>query len=208
MIIDIESRINEAEVCRSMGLYGDSLNIYESILPIVPPQDAQVQDTIKKRINLLKKEIADLEETKPKGVSAREISMFKKTLSSEGDVTEILDSASAFQEMGLYNEAVAEYEKLFKKDYPADDVIAKMTGAKPRGWRAPLYNFSDNSADLLIERGFSYDASLMGDDVPYVLKTDKGELIELSSHWGLDDWPHNSGGVGPRQAPVGARKTH
>ena len=68
-------------------------------------------------------------------------------------------------------------------------VIENVTGRRPRGWRAPLYNFSDHSADLLVEEGFLYDASLMGDDVPYVLKTDKGELIELPSHWGMDDWP-------------------
>jgi peptidoglycan/xylan/chitin deacetylase (PgdA/CDA1 family) len=68
-------------------------------------------------------------------------------------------------------------------------IIENITGQRPRGWRAPLYNFSDHSADLLIDEGFIYDASLMGDDVPYVLKTDKGELIELPSHWGLDDWP-------------------
>ena len=53
----------------------------------------------------------------------------------------------------------------------------------------PLYNFSKNSADLLIEEGFLYDASLMGDDVPYVLRTAQGEIIELPSHWGMDDWP-------------------
>jgi peptidoglycan/xylan/chitin deacetylase (PgdA/CDA1 family) len=68
-------------------------------------------------------------------------------------------------------------------------IIENITGQRPRGWRAPLYNFSDNSADLLIEEGFLYDASLMGDDIPYVLKTEKGELIELPSHWGMDDWP-------------------
>jgi len=69
------------------------------------------------------------------------------------------------------------------------EIIVNATGQRPRGWRAPLYNFSDNSADLLIEEGFLYDASLMGDDVPYVLKTDNGELIELPAHWGVDDWP-------------------
>jgi peptidoglycan/xylan/chitin deacetylase (PgdA/CDA1 family) len=69
------------------------------------------------------------------------------------------------------------------------EVIERITGKRPRGWRAPLYNFSDHSADLLIEEGFVYDASLMGDDVPYVLCTAQGELIELPSHWGLDDWP-------------------
>ncbi len=68
-------------------------------------------------------------------------------------------------------------------------VIEKFTGQKPRGWRAPLYNFSRHSADLLIERDFLYDASLMGDDVPYLLQTDQGQLVELPSHWGMDDWP-------------------
>jgi peptidoglycan/xylan/chitin deacetylase (PgdA/CDA1 family) len=69
------------------------------------------------------------------------------------------------------------------------EVIERHTGQRPRGWRAPLYNFSNHSADLLIEEGFLYDASLMGDDVPYVLRTDEGELIELPSYWGMDDWP-------------------
>lgn len=41
----------------------------------------------------------------------------------------------------------------------------------------------------MIAEGFLYDASLMGDDIPYLLRTPAGELIELPSHWGLDDWP-------------------
>jgi len=68
-------------------------------------------------------------------------------------------------------------------------VIEKHTGRRPRGNRSPLYNFSINTADLLVEEGFTYDSSLMGDDVPYVLDTGKGEIIELPSSWALDDWP-------------------
>ena len=113
MNVDVESRINEAEVCRSMGLFTDSLKIYENILSNVPSEDGETLETIKKRIGLLKKEIADHEDTQPKAVSAKEISMFKKTLSSKGDVPAILDSASAFKEMGLHVEAVAEFAKLF-----------------------------------------------------------------------------------------------
>ena len=123
MRTDIESRINEAEVCRSMGLYDDSLSIYESILSIVSPQDGQVQDKIKQRIGLLKKEISDQEDTKPKGVSAKDISMLKKSFTSQGDVSEILDSASAFQEMGLHGEAIGEYVKMFKEEYPAEKIV-------------------------------------------------------------------------------------
>jgi len=62
-------------------------------------------------------------------------------------------------------------------------------GQRTRGWRAPLYNFSIHSADLLIEEGFVYDASLMGDDVPYLLRNDQGEIIELPSDWDMDDLP-------------------
>jgi hypothetical protein len=29
----------------------------------------------------------------------------------------------------------------------------------------------------------------MGDDVPYILNTSKGSLVEMPVHWGTDDWP-------------------
>lgn len=67
--------------------------------------------------------------------------------------------------------------------------LESITGQRPCGWRAPLYNFSHRSADLLLEAGITYDASLMGDDVPYLLETSRGTLLELPSHWGMDDWP-------------------
>ncbi len=68
-------------------------------------------------------------------------------------------------------------------------VIEKHTGKRPRGNRSPLYNYSENTTDLLIEEGFVYDSSLMGDDVPYILKTGKGEIVELPANWATDDWP-------------------
>ncbi|MGH6931576.1 MAG: polysaccharide deacetylase family protein [Dongiaceae bacterium] len=72
----------------------------------------------------------------------------------------------------------------------AIDTIRKMTGRRPRGYRAPLYNFSKHTAEILCQEGFHYDASLMGDDIPYLLETRHGQLVELPSHWALDDWPH------------------
>ena len=67
--------------------------------------------------------------------------------------------------------------------------IERMTGQRPRGFRAPVYNFSRHTADILVQEGFLYDATLMGDDVPHVIETDAGQLLELPSHWALDDWP-------------------
>lgn len=69
------------------------------------------------------------------------------------------------------------------------EVIERMTGRKPRGFRAPTYHFSRHTAAILAELGFQYDASLMDDDVPSVYETAGGELIGLPSHWALDDWP-------------------
>jgi type II secretory ATPase GspE/PulE/Tfp pilus assembly ATPase PilB-like protein len=127
MRTDIESRINEAEVCRSMGLFSDSLNIYENVLSQVPKRDAETMETVKKRIDILKKEISDTEETQPKGVSAKEISMLKKTLSVQGDAPALLDSASAFKEMGLHGDAVAEYAKLLSEEYPPEKYMPDLT---------------------------------------------------------------------------------
>lgn len=70
------------------------------------------------------------------------------------------------------------------------EVIVKATGKRPRGYRAPSYRFSEHTLDLLIEDGFAYDASLMGDDHPYLLETGRGSLVELPSHYAMDDWPH------------------
>jgi peptidoglycan/xylan/chitin deacetylase (PgdA/CDA1 family) len=71
------------------------------------------------------------------------------------------------------------------------EIIRKATGVGPRGWRAPLSNFSDDSLDLLLSRGFTYDTSLMGDDIPYLIQSrvTGRQLVELPVHWGTDDWP-------------------
>ena len=69
------------------------------------------------------------------------------------------------------------------------EVTRRLVGERPTGWRAPLYSFSEHTADLIADQGFLYDSSLMGDDVPYVLQARSGEVIELPLHDASDDWP-------------------
>lgn len=69
------------------------------------------------------------------------------------------------------------------------EVHKQATGKAPRGYRGPVYNVNQTVIDLLVEHGFVYDSSLMADDIPYVMKTDAGELYEMPVHWGTDDWP-------------------
>jgi peptidoglycan-N-acetylglucosamine deacetylase len=68
-------------------------------------------------------------------------------------------------------------------------VHKKRVGKLPRGYRAPVYNLTQQVIDLLIKHGFLYDSSLMADDIPYAMQTGKGLLWEAPVHWGTDDWP-------------------
>jgi len=86
----------------------------------------------------------------------------------------------------------------------ANEAIARLTGRKPRGYRSPSWDLSENTIDLLLTHGFLYDSSLMGGDYwPYrARRGDRVELgrpfgfgeetalIEMPISWSLDDYPH------------------
>ncbi|MEX1330071.1 MAG: GspE/PulE family protein [Desulfobacterales bacterium] len=127
MKTDIESKMNEAEVCRSMGLYNDALDIYESIQLIADPEDTQIQDKIQKQISLLQNEITDQKEAQPTDMDIKGSLISEIVSSGKGDVPEILNSAAAFQEMGLHTEALTQYGRLFEEDYPTEKVIPLVT---------------------------------------------------------------------------------
>ncbi|MBW2439594.1 MAG: Flp pilus assembly complex ATPase component TadA [Deltaproteobacteria bacterium] len=114
-------KIKEAETCHSMGMMTEALQVYEQVLSRLPGKDGQTRETIVARIKLLKKDIENLEETESQGVSQEDISIFKKTLSGHDDVPTLLDGAAALKELGLMEEAIAEYEKLLKIDYSKFD---------------------------------------------------------------------------------------
>lgn len=66
--------------------------------------------------------------------------------------------------------------------------IRAATGKAPVGYRAPSGAFSATTADLLGQHGFRYDASLGGDDVPYLLLGQHGTVLELPADHAMDDW--------------------
>jgi len=69
------------------------------------------------------------------------------------------------------------------------DAHKRITGMAPRGYRAPVYNVTQQVIDLLVKHEFRYDSSLMADDIPYRMQTPDGALYEMPVHWGTDDWP-------------------
>lgn len=81
-------------------------------------------------------------------------------------------------------------------------LIEDLTGAPPSGYRAPSGDVTDQTLQLLIEHGLTYDSSLMGHDYqPYRVRmgstfpvdqpaqwgTETG-LVELPWSWTLDDY--------------------
>ena len=72
------------------------------------------------------------------------------------------------------------------------EVLERLSGAKPRGYRSPSWELKPGTPALLKRYGFVYDSSLMGDDVPYLVETPHGHLLELPIQWINDDAPHYS----------------
>ena len=72
------------------------------------------------------------------------------------------------------------------------EALERITGARPVGYRAPMWEPTWNTARLLAERGFLYDSSFMDADVPYELAVagvpDVSSIVEIPIHWALDDW--------------------
>ena len=65
--------------------------------------------------------------------------------------------------------------------------VMERFGIHPAGHRAASWAPSFRSLEYVREYGLLYDNSLMGHDQPYRVRTSGGELLEIPSHWILDD---------------------
>ena len=82
--------------------------------------------------------------------------------------------------------------------------VENVTGARPKGWRAPYWSLGAASLELISAAGFAYDSSLMADDYRlYRVRSGdrhsvtegsrfgpESALVEVPISWALDDWPH------------------
>lgn len=126
--MDIDSRVKEAEVYYSMGLPKESLIIYEQILPGIPSDEEKSQEKIREKIDLIKQEIKEKYDEEDVELISKEISGIQESLTAvEDNAPAIYDCAFAFKELGLYNEAIAEYEKLFELDFSRDKLIPEIS---------------------------------------------------------------------------------
>ncbi len=118
---DIKLKIKEAETCHSMGMIQEALTIYEEVLSLSSDGEDAANGSLKNKIGNLRKELELREMAENQGLSAEDISLFRKNLSLHDDVPTILDGARALKELGLLEEAIVEYEKLLEFDFGKSD---------------------------------------------------------------------------------------
>jgi peptidoglycan-N-acetylglucosamine deacetylase len=83
------------------------------------------------------------------------------------------------------------------------DSLRSITGERPLGYRAPAFEPSWNTMEILRNEDFVYDSSMMAHDyLPYKIRIGdtyvkgsyrfgkESKLIEIPVSWTLDDFPH------------------
>ena len=96
-------------------------------------------------------------------------------LAAHGNVHESLDTLSGAEEAAVLDAQL--------------DIWRSHLDLRPTGYRSPSWELNAGTPALLKSRGFVYDSSLMGDDIPYHLTRPSGPLVEVPVQWLLDDAP-------------------
>lgn len=81
-------------------------------------------------------------------------------------------------------------------------ILTGITGKAPYGYRAPLWEITPQTLELLAKHGFGYDSSLMGNDIPYAVSARGKQLLELPVTWLLDDWEQFAYSAVPQNGAV------
>lgn len=99
------------------------------------------------------------------------------------------------------------------------DALESVGAPRPTGYRSPAWDNSPNTVELLLENGFAYESSMMGNDFePYWCRVGDEwstteeyrfgtpvPLVELPVAWHLDDWPQFEYVVTPAMSMQGVR---
>lgn len=83
-------------------------------------------------------------------------------------------------------------------------VLADMTGQRPRGFRIPAGNWAPGFTEVLREQRILWSSSWRGDDLPFAHPT-APQLIELPLHYELEDEPYFAFNLSPAVPPAQSR---
>jgi len=123
----MDARMKEAEVYQSMGLLEEALAAYEALLSETSESDEKARNRLEERLDKLREQLrSETDHPSTEDFSTHDLTFLRQTFAADEDNTAILESAQAFQELGLFNEAMSEWEKLLKNGTALDGILPNM----------------------------------------------------------------------------------
>jgi type II secretory ATPase GspE/PulE/Tfp pilus assembly ATPase PilB-like protein len=122
----IKAIIDEAETYYAHGLLEEAIQLYHDVLSRPIELDAATQQNLVERVGQLELTLKELEQFHPSAFPESMLSVLKADWSDDAGIHEILGSADACCELGLFQEAVNEYRKLFTTNYPLSRLVPKL----------------------------------------------------------------------------------
>jgi peptidoglycan/xylan/chitin deacetylase (PgdA/CDA1 family) len=119
-------------------------------------------------------------------------------------VRQIVDAGHEIAAHGCYHEGVPKLDGDTERRLMAAQLKQheKYIGVRPRGYRSPAWDFTEDTLSILEDSGFEWDSSLMGRDFepyhprPVNVGWEEGStfgppspLLEFPVSWFLDDFP-------------------
>jgi len=123
---EVATKLKEAEVYYSMGLVDEAKEAYRAILSSDHQLTSDQRAIAEQRLRELEGKDGGEEQAGEELELANELILTTECLASEGNIQAILDGAFALRELGLYEEAVNEYVKLFSLDYAPEQVVPEI----------------------------------------------------------------------------------
>ena len=102
-----------------------------------------------------------------------------------------------------------DYESEKDELFRSSDIIEKLTGKRPIGYRSPAWEFSPNTVGILEELDIKWSSNLMHTDRIDLLEVYdyKTKIVEIPVSWVLDDaayWLYSSNTPGKSMQPLSA----
>lgn len=123
----LETRLKEAEVYSTMGLFEESRDVYTRILLEFPDIPSHSRTRIQEEIDRVEAEIAERNDDDiDASLSTEELSLIREEFSDGEDPEDVFGRGKAFMETRQDGEALEEFQKLLGIDFPAERLLGHL----------------------------------------------------------------------------------
>lgn len=138
--INIDSKMHTAETFHSMGLLTEAVDAYQEILKDIPNLGDSQKKHVREKIESIQKELEGNDQKEVTDLTVKELDLIRKTItgSESNNISQVLNSGYALRELGLYEESLAEYLKLFSLGHPKNKIFIEILECLPK-----IYNHAE-----------------------------------------------------------------